>query len=394
MNYERPLLKTIKSALSKKTPVIHVLTGPRQVGKTTIAKQIQGQSSMPVIYATADSPSPLDHIWIETQWRRAAFEAGKIKSPVILILDELQKVPGWSETLKILWDGRNLKQDIRVLILGSSALMMQEGLTESLAGRFILHRCTHWVFSECRDAFGWNLEKWLYFGGYPGAAVFADDEPVWKRYIVDSLIETVLSRDVLQMSKIAKPALLRHLFALAATLPAQMVSYTKMLGQLHDAGNTTTLAHYIRLLEAAFLLSGLELYSRRTQRKRGSSPKLILWNNALVNALSLKSFEEAISDSVWWGRLVENAVGAHLCNNLNSVEYGVSYWRERSFEVDFIVTRGTRVWALEVKSGSRARTAGLEQFRKLNPEAEPMLIGGSGLPLEEFFSIDPKERFR
>jgi len=386
MTYERTLKSVLLAELSRPTPVIHVLIGPRQVGKTTIARQIQESIGIPTIYATADSPVPLDAAWIETSWRRAVAEGAASGAPVLLILDELQKVRGWSETLKLLWDNRSAGPEIRVLILGSSALLMQEGLTESLAGRFFLHRCTHWDYPECRDAFGWTLEQWIYFGGYPGAAGFTENETAWKRYIADSLIETVLARDVLQMSKVAKPVLLRHLFALAATLPAQAVSYTKMLGQLHDAGNTTTLAHYLKLLESAFLASGLELFSHGRQRKRGSSPKLVLWNNALVNALSTRSFADSFGDTVWWGRLVENAVGACLCNSLHSVEYTVTYWREGGHEVDFVVARGNDVWAIEVKSGRSGKTSGLTRFRTRYPEARVLLVGGQGIPLEEFFS--------
>jgi predicted AAA+ superfamily ATPase len=388
MSYLRQLQTTLSATLSLPTPVIHVLIGPRQVGKTTIARQIEQTIGFPAIYATADSPVPLDSAWVETQWRRTVSEATASGTPVLLILDELQKVRGWSETVKLLWDNRAAGPEIRLLILGSSALLMQEGLTESLAGRFFLHRCTHWSYPECRDAFGWSLEQWIYFGGYPGAASFTGDETTWKRYITDSLIETVLARDVLQMSKVAKPVLLRHLFALAATLPAQCVSYTKMLGQLHDAGNTTTLAHYLKLLESAFLASGLELFSQGVQRKRGSSPKLILWNNALVNALSTRSFHDTIADTIWWGRLVENAVGAHLCNNLNSVQYGVTYWRDGDHEVDFVIARGNDVWAIEVKSGRSGKSSGLNHFRSRYPAAKVLLVGAQGIPLSEFFTRD------
>mgnify|MGYP000066163087 CR=1 FL=1 len=388
MNFERHLLSALREDLSQPTPVIHVLIGPRQVGKTTIALQLQESVKIPTIYATADSPVPLDSSWIETHWKRAVTESNTSKSPVILILDELQKVRGWSETLKILWDSRSGGPEIRVLILGSSSLLMQEGLTESLAGRFFLHRCNHWSYNECKAAFGWNLEQWIFFGGYPGAASFINNETSWKRYITDSLIETVLARDVLQMSKIAKPVLLRHLFALAATLPAQFVSYTKMLGQLHDAGNTTTLANYLKLLESAFLVSGLELFSRNKQRKRGSSPKLVLWNNALINALSTRTFDASIADSSWWGRLIENAVGACLCNNLNSIEYTITYWREGRYEVDYVVARGADIRAIEVKSGASKKLSGLSRFQSQYPEAKSLIIGGPGIPLEEFFRQD------
>lgn len=394
MQYERLQLSTLRALFSRPTPVIHAMIGPRQVGKTTLARQIETSIDFPSLYATADSPVPLDAAWIETQWRRAAAMAAESAKPVLLILDEVQKVRGWSETLKLLWDSRAGGPEIRVLVLGSSALLMQEGLSESLAGRFFLHRCTHWGFAECHEAFGWSLEQWVYFGGYPGAAVFAEDEPSWKRYITDSLIETVLARDVLQMSKVTKPVLLRHLFALAATLPAQNLSYTKMLGQLQDAGNTTTLAHYLKLLESAFLASGLELFSRGVQRKRGSSPKLILWNNALINALSTHTFKEALADTIWWGRLVENAVGAHLCNILASMEYSLTYWREGNHEVDFVVAKGREAWAIEVKSGRSGKTAGLSRFRNRYPEAQALLVGAQGIPLVEFFSTDPRQWFR
>jgi uncharacterized protein len=393
MIYKLPLLAMLFKELSRSTPVIHVMIGPRQVGKTTIARQIQETISIASIYATADSPAPLDSAWIETQWRRAAAEGSTSGAPVLLILDEIQKVKGWSETIKFLWDSREAEPEIRVLILGSSSLLMQEGLTESLAGRFFLHRCNHWGFVECHEAFDWSLDQWLYFGGYPGAAAFIDDETSWKRYITDSLIETVLARDVLQMSKVAKPVLLRHLFGFAATLPAQSVSYTKMLGQLDDAGNTTTLANYLRLLEKAFLASGLEIFSRGQIRKRGSSPKLVLWNNALVNALSTKTFSESMNDTVWWGRLVENAVGAYLCNGLNSVEYDVTYWRDGNYEVDFVVTRGRNIWAIEVKSGRSGKTPGLTRFRNRYPDARALLVGGPGIPLLEFFSKDAASWF-
>ncbi len=386
-NFERSLVPLLVSEFARQQPIFQVMTGPRQAGKTTIAQQVMEKLPFPLVYASADSPLPPGPEWIETQWRRAEVEADRSGGAVLLVLDEVQKVRGWSESLKSKWDaGRRTSRDIRLLVLGSSALLIQVGLSESLTGRFFLHRCSHWTFQECVDAFGWDLPRWLYFGGYPGAAAFSDDERKWKRYVTDSLIETVLARDVLQLQKITKPTLLRHLFALAATFPAQILSYNKMLGQLQDAGNTTTLAHYLRLLETAFLVSGLGLFSRGSVRKRGSSPKLLLWNNALVNALSNRSFNEAIADTSWWGRLVENAVGGYLINNLSSADYALTYWREGDCEVDFVITRGIKLWAIEVKSGRSGKTPGLELFRARYNDARLLVVGGNGIPLQEFFA--------
>jgi predicted AAA+ superfamily ATPase len=314
---------------------------------------------------------------------------------VLLALDEIQKVHGWAETIKRLWDEEvRVGGPVRPVLLGSSALLVQKGMTESLAGRFFLHRCPHWSWPECRVAFGWSLAEWLYWGGYPGAAPFAGDEMAWKRHVADSLIETVLSRDVLQLQPVTKPALLRHLFGLATAFPAQIFSYNKMLGQLQDAGNTTTLAGYLRLMETAFLVSGLELFSRGQIRKRGSSPKLILWNNALINAFSLRSREETEADGAWWGRLVENAAGAHLLNGLQGPDWSVTYWRHGPAEVDFVVAHGAQIWAVEVKSGRGGRLSGLAEFKRHYPQSHPLVIGAEGVSLEEFFERSAAEWFR
>lgn len=394
MAFERPVVADLAKALERRPSLLQVLVGPRQVGKTTAAAQVEKRLGWPSHSASADAPLPHPPEWIETQWRLARATAAATKRRVLLVLDEIQKVRGWSEVVKRLWDEElRLGGKVRPLLLGSSALLVQKGLTESLAGRFFLHRCTHWSWPECREAFGWPLERWLYFGGYPGAAPFADDEPAWKRYVTDSLIETVIARDVLQMQTVTKPALLRHLFALAAGYPSQILSYTKMLGQLQDAGNTVTLAGYLRLLETAFLASGLELYTKGQVRKRGSSPKLILWNNALINAPSTRTFAQANADGAWWGRLVENAVGAHLLNGLHGPQWSINYWRANGDEVDFVVAHGARAWAVEVKSGRGGKPAGMAAFRKRYPKAKAWLVGATGIPLPEFFTRPASDWF-
>jgi predicted AAA+ superfamily ATPase len=388
--YERSVVEAVRRMVREGPPLLQVLVGARQVGKTTAAEQVIEKLGNPHIFAAADTPLPPGPEWIETQWARARTLRKDTAQSVVLVLDEVQKVRGWSEQVKRLWDeDRRRKQPFHVLLLGSSSLLLQHGLSESLAGRFFLHRCPHWSWAECRQAFGWDLDRWIYFGGYPGAAPLANRPSAWRQYVADALIETVLARDVLQLQTVAKPALLRHLFVLSASFPAQILAYNKMLGQLQDAGNTTTLAHYLRLLETAFLVSGLELFSRGQQRKRGSSPKLVLWNQALINALAPRTFEQARMDAGWWGRLVENAVGAHLLNHLPVPEWGVTYWRRANAEVDYVVERGRTVWGLEVKSGRPRPTPGLAAFRLAYPRAHTLIIGSEGIPLEEFLGSGP-----
>ena len=392
MNFQRRLVDQLRERLHHRGELIQILVGPRQVGKTTAVRQVAASWIGPVRYAAADLAVPPGPEWISNHWELARLDQGA--EPGLLILDEIQKVSGWSEVVKACWDeDRAARRNLKVILLGSSALLLARGTSESLAGRFFLHRCPHWSFSECRTAFDWNLDRWIFFGGYPGAAVLIDDEGAWRAYVADALIETVLARDVLALNTVGKPALLRHLFGLAAAFPAQVLSYNKMLGQLQDAGNTTTLAHYLKLLDTAFLVTGLERFSAGHARSRGSSPKLVLWNNALPSALSLRSFAHTRSKPDIWGRLVENAVGGHLLNHLQGLAYEVTYWRHRNDEVDYVVRTAGGLWALEVKSGRPGALLGVAAFTKAHREVQPLLIGTGGMPLEEFFSRDPRDLF-
>ncbi len=390
--FELSIVKTVLTQLHHEKNLISVITGPRQVGKSTAAVQIGGKWPGPLLYFSADDPLPPGPEWVRNAWEAARRKSDQTP---LLVLDEVQKVSGWSNAVKSLWDeDRRGKRDLRVLILGSSSLLIQKGLSESLAGRFRLYRMGHWQYLEMKSAFGLSLEQWLYYGGYPGSVPFYRDEETWKSYIRDSLIEPVLSRDVLQMQTVAKPALLRHLFLLSCSYPARILSYNKMLGQLVDAGNTTTLAHYVRLLEAAFLLSGLELFKPGGRGKKASSPKLIVWNNALVNALTVKRFDECRADHEYWGRIVENAAGAALLNELQGLPYEVYYWRKNGDETDFIVQAREAVWAVEIKTARPKRSSGMRRFLELRPDARPFLVGPGGMDTEEFFSTPKRELFR
>lgn len=304
----------------------------------------------------------------------------------MLAIDEIQKIPHWSETVKSLWDEDTAQgRPLRVILLGSAPLLLQKGLSESLTGRFEIIRLPHWSYAEMREAFGFELDQYLYFGGYPGAAPLATDPPRWRRYVLDSLIETTISRDVLLLTRVDKPALLRRLFELSCRYSGQILSYTKMVGRLQDAGNTTTLAHYLDLLAAAGMVTGLPKFAGSVARRRGSSPKLQVYNTALLTALANLTPMQARSDGEFWGRVTESAVGAHLANAAMQGECEVSYWRHRNREVDFVVQSGESLLAIEVKSG-RAPTVlrGMEAFSAAFSPTRTLLVGGDGVPVEQF----------
>jgi predicted AAA+ superfamily ATPase len=327
--------------------------------------------------------------WIAQQWeaaRLAARDAGK--DGAVLVLDEIQKIPGWSEAVKRLWDeDTRSRAPLKVVVLGSAPLLIRSGLTESLAGRFELLHLPHWSYAEMRAACGWSLDEYVFYGGYPGAAPLAGAPQRWARYVLDALVETSISRDVLLLSRVDKPALLRRVFELACRYSGQVLSYTKMLGQLQDAGNTTTLAHYLDLLAAAGMVTGLPKYTGDLARSRASSPKLQVYNTALMTAGSGLALAEARAQPELWGRLAESAVGAHLANAAAAGECGLYYWRERNHEVDFVVTSGRRLIAIEVKSG-RAPHAhpGMAAFAAAFRPHRKLLVGGDGIGLEDFLA--------
>lgn len=378
------LLKRLK----EKRRFVQVLVGPRQVGKTTVVRQVMKASGMPFHYASADEPTILDRTWLEQQWDIARLMAKDKKTGALLVLDEIQKVAHWSSVVKLLWDAdTHSDTPLKVVLLGSSPLLIQSGLTESLAGRFEVIPVPHWSFTEMHEAFGWNLEQYIFYGAYPGAAELIDDPDRWRRYILDSLIETTISRDILLLTRVDKPALLRRLFQLGCAYSGQILSYQKMIGQLTDAGNTTTLAHYLELLKGAGMLAGLSKYAYGQVRQRGSSPKLQVLNTALMSAQEGRSIIQVRQDGDYWGRLVESSIGAHLFNSSFGTDINVSYWRERNHEVDFVLQQGKTTVAIEVKSGGRREALpGMEAFVQQFKPKRQLLVGGQGIKLEEFLS--------
>jgi len=394
--FKRPLYRVLLKRIKEPRRFIQVLAGPRQVGKTTLARQAMKDGGMPVHYISADEPTLQDRTWLNQQWDivRSKVVQAKKRRPTLLVIDEVQKIAGWSETVKRLWDEDTAaKLPVKVLILGSSPLLVQKGLTESLAGRFEVLPVTHWSYDEMHTAFGFGFEQYVYFGGYPGAASLIKDRARWAHYITDSLIETTISRDILLLTRVDKPALLRRLFRLGCEYSGQVISFQKMIGQLQEAGNTTTLAHYLDLLSGAGLLTGLSKFAGQQVRQRGSSPKMMVFNTALITALSNLSFGEARHDREYWGRLVESAVGAHLLNSARGKEIDVFYWLDRNREVDFVLRSGKVITAIEVKSGSNRYTfPGTEAFTKAFGVRRQLLVGGQGLSLEEFL-ITPVEKW-
>ena len=388
--FERSIVSILVDRLGDERRFVQALLGPRQVGKTTAVLQSRAAlEARGIAFAIASGDEPLlpGPAWVDEQWERA--RALTSAGPVVLALDEVHKLPGWADRVKANWD-RDTRDgvDLRLVVLGSSPLLVGQRLAESLAGRFEVIPATHWQWVECRDAFGWDVDTYVFFGGYPGAAPLIGDFARWRRYVLDALIETTVSRDVLSLARIDKPALLRQLFYLTCELSGQVVSYSKLLGQLHDAGNTTTLAHYLHLLEEVWLACGVPKYSGSAVRKRASSPKLLVLDTALMSAVKGLTFDEARNDADYWGRLVETAAGAHLMAQAQVAPRRVMYWRERDLEVDYVVEDAQRLSAIEIKSGRprEGSRRGLDAFVTRHPAADVSLVGSGGAPLEQFLA--------
>lgn len=383
-------MQCIIDRMNEPRQFIQVLAGPRQVGKSTLINQFIRQTTIPVTSVNADAVGNENTEWIAEQWYKARTALNLYHQPEhILIIDEIQKIDNWSEVVKREWDADTLSGcNLKVILLGSSRLMLKSGLTESLAGRFELIRVTHWSFSEMEKAFGLTLNQYIYFGGFPGAAGLIGNEKRWRSYIQSSIIDPAIEKDVLMTQRILKPALLRQTFELGCAYSGELLSYSKMTGQLQDAGNTATVASYINTLGEANLVGGLQKYSVDTARKYMSVPKFQVYNNALMTIQNGRSFEKELLEPQRWGRWVESAVGAHIINHADRLGYKLYYWRDHADEVDFIITTRLGSLAIEVKSGRRTTNKGMGIFSQMFHPKMTMIVGSGGFSIEEFLRLD------
>jgi len=395
--YLRKQYHTLKQHILEPRKFIQVLAGPRQIGKSTLAAQVLETVSIPYTLEVADAVNPQDSDWIHRVWEATRITMSiKGERERLLVIDEIQKIDNWSEMVKREWDEDTRRNvNLKVILLGSSRLLLKKGLTESLAGRFELIRMNHWSYREMNEAFGMTLDQYIYFGGYPGPAHMINDEKRWRKYIKDSLVAPAIEKDVILTSNIYKPALMKQLFELGCCYSSEIVSLTKIMGQLQDAGNVTTLSSYLEVLNQCALLTGLQKYANDEARKRNSIPKFQVFNNALLTAYKGRSFIADRTDTKIWGRWVESAVGTHLLNNAEELDYQVFYWREPSRksgekdnEVDYVILNNGEITAIEVKSGRRGMNSGLPTLTNTFHPKKSYVVGTGGVPLEDFLLAD------
>lgn len=388
--FRRAQFTELKSRLSEPRNKIQVISGPRQVGKSTLVKQVLQETEIPYMLVSADNVNHINTAWISEMWNTARARMKMSQdSEFLLVIDEVHKINNWSEAVKKEWDQDTFNDlNLKVVILGSSRLLLKDGLTESLAGRYELIRMPHWSYAEMYEAFNLDIDQYIYFGGYPGGAMYINNERRWRRYIKDSIVAPAIEKDVLFTKVIYKPALMKQLFDLGCTYSSKELSLNKMIGQLQDAGNVTTLANYLTTLDESRLLCGLQKYASDNARKYNSVPKLMVYNTALFSARSDMTFNMAYTTPKLWGRWVESAVGAHLLNQADEYDYKLYYWREKDDEVDFIIEFNKKCIAIEVKSGRRTSNNGLALFSEQFHPIQSFVVGSGGIPINEFLTWD------
>src|SRR5574344_1253975 len=388
--FKRRQFGILMSRISEVRDKIQVISGPRQVGKSTLVKQVLKETTIPNMFVSADNIPHDNSLWISDMWAtaRSRMQFGK-HTEYLLVIDEVHKLDNWSEVVKKEWDSDTFNDvNIKVVLLGSSRLLLKDGLTESLAGRYEIIRMSHWSYTEMHGAFGWDINQYIYFGGYPGGARLVKDESRWRLYIKDSIITPAIEKDILMTKAFYKPELMRRLFELGCSYSGEELSLNKILGRLQDSGNVTTLANYLTTLDEARLLCGLRKYAKDKARKYNSIPKLMVYNNALFSSLSGTTYETAFTTPKLWGRWVESVVGSYLLNEADEQGLNVYYWRERNDEVDFVVEYNRQCIAIEVKSGRRTMNNGLSVFDGKFQPVRSLIVGSGGVPVEEFLTWD------
>ncbi len=393
--YKRSEYQVIKKRLEERRKFIQVVVGPRQVGKSTVVKQVLQEINIPYQFYSADNVPASDSAWVSNCWEAVrSLQKSKGWQEIIFVIDEIQKITNWSEVVKKEWDDDTFHdRNIKVLLLGSSRVLLERGLSESLSGRFEEIRMSHWSYPEMRDCFGFSLDQYLFYGGYPGAAELIGDEDRWGQYVQSAIIDATINKDILMDTPVSKPALLRQTFELGSSYSGELLSLNKMLGSLQDAGNTVTLAGYVNLLGESGLLCGLQKYSIDAARRRASIPKFQVYNNALRSVYNPLSFEQAILDRRNWGRVFESGIGAWIVSQAFVHRLEVFYWRERDNEVDFILRKKGKVVAVEVKSNAEKNTVGLDVFRERFKPHAAFIVGSGGINAEDFLTIEIEKLF-
>lgn len=396
--YQRQHLNILTSRMAEPRRRMQIVMGPRQVGKSTLVGQFTEATSVPFDFFAADSVNPFDTSWIPNKWQQARMRMDiHSEQEHILAIDEVQKIKGWSEQVKKEWDedSRN-HRNLKVILLGSSRLLLQKGLEESLEGRFETIKMGYWDWQEMHEAFGFSMDEYVYFGGFPGLAPDIQDEDRWRNLMEDSIISPILTRDILEVEEIRNPALLRQVFELACIESAKELSLTKMQGTM-NCGTVPTIKNYLDILNKSMIVQPLQNYSSSIVKEKQSVPKMQVFNNAFRNRFGTFSFDEARVDPAEWGRLVESAVGAHLANRSMMDDYELFYWRnERRQECDYVLRKGQALVAIEVKSGSVDKTVGFEKFKEqfADKVTAAFIVGPQALPLEDFFMMDLKSLFK
>lgn len=393
--YKRAEYQLIKDRLNEPRKFIQVVMGARQIGKSTVVRQVLKDIDAPYQFYSADNVPATNSSWISNCWAAVrSLKANNRWDSIILVIDEIQKISNWSEVVKKEWDDDTFHdRNIKVLFLGSSRVLLEKGLSESLAGRFEEIRMSHWSYIEMQECFGFTLDQYLFYGSYPGAATLAEDEDRYQQYIQSSIIDATINKDILMDTPISKPALLRQTFELGAAYSGELLSLNKMLGSLQDAGNTATLAGYINLLGESGLLCGLQKFSVDMARRKASIPKLQVYNNALKMVYSPLTFEQVVMDRKSWGRIFESGIGAYLVSQSFIHRFEVYYWRERNDEVDFILRKKGSVVAIEIKSNAEKRTDGLDKFRQLFKPQSSFIVGDGGIRAKDFLSMNINDLF-
>lgn len=396
--YQRRHLNILKSRMAEPRRRMQIVMGPRQVGKSTLVGQFTEGISVPFDFFAADGVNRFDSSWIPNKWQQVRMRMDiHSEQEHILIIDEVQKIRGWSEQVKKEWDEDSRShRNLKVILLGSSRLLLQKGLEESLEGRFETIKMGYWDWQEMHEAFGFSMDEYVYFGGFPGLAPDIQDEDRWRNLMEDSIISPILTRDILEIEEIRNPALLRQVFELACTESAKELSLTKMQGTM-NSGTVPTIKNYLDILNKSMIVQPLQNYSPSRVKEKQSVPKMQVFNNAFRNRFGTFSFDEARVDPAEWGRLVESAVGAHLANRAMTDDYELFYWRnERRQECDYVLRKGQALVAIEVKSGSVDKTVGFEKFKEqfADKVTAAFIVGPHALPLDDFFIMDLKSLFK
>lgn len=375
MKFERTHVQALLSRLSLPSPAVQAVVGPRQVGKSTLIRQVLEKLEAPTVFLSCKSVQYRQTGWIHKEWEIARLLA-KHHGHCVIAVDDAQRLPGWAPLLcQLHKEDLEQQRDIRIVITGSSELELLQQLKDKFPQSHEVIRAGYWTYPEMRCAFNWGIEQYLFYGGLPRSGDEPSDDETWLNWIRELMFDNLLKEDVKAVAPAQNHEAIFDYFKVSSVHSGNIMSYAQLAQKLPFTVKPTTLANYQKVLSRAGISNGLARIQDGGEISRSGSPKLQLSSNAWLTGMMNSRFDKLRSQGVIWKQVFKSAVGAHLLNFAQENAYSVHYWFDRQHRVDFVLKKNDALVPIVVMPGDvKQGTDAIQAFAKNNAMPHAIIL--------------------